>query len=40
MFFTVVTPVVWVGLVIVAATAFMGMNYLVKEESGNLYDGI
>ncbi len=40
MFLTVATPVGWVGLIVVAAAASMGMNYLVKERSGGWYDEI
>ena len=39
-FFMVVTPAGWVGLIIVAAAASMGMNYLVKEEGSGWYDDI
>ncbi len=39
-FLTVATPVGWVGLIVVAAVASMGMNYVVKEESGGWYDDI
>ena len=40
MFLTVATPVGWVGLIVVAATASMAMNYAVKENSGGWYDDI
>ncbi len=39
-FFMVATPVGWVGLIVVAAAASMGMNHLVKEGSGGIYDRI
>ncbi len=34
------TPAGWVGLIVVAAGASMGMNYLVKEKSSSWYDDI
>jgi len=40
MFLTVATPVGWVGLIVVAAAASVGMNYIVKEENGGVYDSI
>ncbi len=40
MFFTVATPADWVGLIVIAAAASMGMNYLVKEEGSDWYDDI
>ncbi len=40
LFLTVATPIGWVGLIVVAAAASMGMNYLVKEGSGGIYDSI
>jgi hypothetical protein len=40
MFLTIATPVGWVGFIVVAATASMGTNYIVKEKSGGLYDSI
>ncbi len=40
MFLTIATPVGWVGLIVVAAAASMGMNYMVKERSGGWYDKI
>jgi len=39
-FFAVATPVGWVGLIVMAAAASLGMNYIVKEESGGWYDDI
>ena len=39
-FFVLATPAGWVGLIIVAAAASMGMNYLVKEEGSGWYDDI
>jgi len=39
-FLTVATPVGWVGLIVVVAAASMGANYIVKEESGGVYDSI
>ncbi len=40
MFLTVATPVGWVGLIVVAAAASMGMNYVVKEEGRGVHDSI
>jgi len=39
-FFMLATPAGWVGLIIVAAGASMGMNYLVKEKGSSWYDDI
>ena len=39
-FFVLATPIGWVGLIVTAAAASMGMNYLVKEGSGGIYDSI
>jgi len=39
-FFVVATPVGWVGLIVLAAAASMGINHIVKEESGGVYDSI
>ncbi len=39
-FLTVATPVGWVGLIVVVAAASTGANYIVKEESGGVYDSI
>ncbi|MCP4238670.1 MAG: hypothetical protein GY770_34725 [Aestuariibacter sp.] len=37
---TVATPVGWVLLIAGTAAASMGMNHLIKENSGNWYDAI
>ena len=39
-FFMVVTPAGWVGLIVVAVAASMGISYLVKEEGSGWYDDI
>ncbi len=39
-FFMLATPAGWVGLIVVAAGASMGMNYLVKEKGSSWYDDI
>lgn len=39
-FFVIATPVGWVGLIVAAAAASMGMNQLVKDKSGGWYDNI
>jgi len=39
-FFMIATPVGWVGLVVLAAAASVGANYIVKEESGGWYDDV
>ncbi len=40
MFLTVATPVGWIGLIVTAAAVSMGMNHIVKGESGGWYDYI
>ncbi len=37
---TIATPVGWVGLIVVVATATLISNDLVKDNSGSWYDGI
>ncbi len=39
-FVVVATPAGWVGLIVTAAAASMGANYIVKEEGGGIYDSI
>ena len=39
-FFVLATPVGWVGLIVTAAAASMGANYITKEKSGGVYDSI
>ena len=39
-FLILATPAGWVGLIVAAAGASMGMNYLVKEGGGGIYDSI
>jgi len=39
-FFVLATPIGWVGLIVTAAAASMGANYITKEKSGGVYDSI
>ncbi|MCF6363188.1 MAG: hypothetical protein L3J88_07560 [Gammaproteobacteria bacterium] len=39
-FFILATPVGWIGLIVTAAAASMGANYITKEKSGGVYDSI
>jgi len=38
--FMVATPMGWVGLIVVAASASMGANIYITEKSGGVYDNI